>query len=84
MATKNSRPRLGFLIAAAFALSATVLPNKAKAADFFYDNQGGTALVQTSIIGTRMRHLAPVSGPPPGSPITCISAMVLLRLETIT
>ena len=41
MATKtSSRPRLGFLIAAAFALSATVLPTKVKAANYFYDNSG--------------------------------------------
>jgi autotransporter-associated beta strand protein len=41
MATKtSSRPRLSFLIAAAFALSATVMPTKVKAANYFYDNQG--------------------------------------------
>ncbi len=37
MATKTSRPRLGFLIAAAFALSATVMPTKVKAADVYFD-----------------------------------------------
>jgi hypothetical protein len=38
MATKtSSRPRLSFLIAAAFALSATVMPTKVKAADVYFD-----------------------------------------------
>ena len=37
MATKTSRPRLGFLIAAAFALSATVMPTKVKGADVYFD-----------------------------------------------
>ncbi len=41
MATKTSRPRLGFLIAAAFALSATVMPTKVKAADVYYDGVAG-------------------------------------------
>jgi len=44
MATKtSSRPRLSFLIAAAFALSATVMPTKVKAANYFYDNQGASS-----------------------------------------
>ena len=41
MATKTSRPRLSFLIAAAFALSASVMPTKVKAADLYFDGAAG-------------------------------------------
>jgi autotransporter-associated beta strand protein len=69
MATKtSSRPRLSFLIAAAFALSASVMPTKVKAADVYYDGQVGGYPSSWSTVGNwwtdalRSAAAFPVSG----------------------
>jgi autotransporter-associated beta strand protein len=61
MATKTSRPRLGFLIAAAFALSASVLPTKVKAADLYFDGAAGGTY--PSLLGNSANWVDALSNP---------------------
>ena len=51
MASRTSLPRLRFLVAAAFALSATMMPTTAKAASYYFNPSGAAVSAQWSDVG---------------------------------